>query len=106
MKRAREFAVLAALCAGPVTACESSTASAAPVAERTRVILHIEGMACDSCAARLGKELRDIDGILHVDVVFAEKRATIDYDAKRLSSQSIVAAVRRIGFEATLDRKG
>ena len=94
--------LLGALTAAPM-ACESSSASAAAATERARASLHVEGMACDSCAARLAKELREVDGVLAVDVAFADERATIDYDATRLTRQKLVEAVEKIGFEASVD---
>lgn len=104
MSRAAAVVLLAALAAGAVMACGSQAASASALAERASVRLRIEGMACDSCAARLAKELRDVNGVLEVEVAFAETRARVAYDAKRLTPQRLVAAVKEIGFEATVER--
>lgn len=86
-------------------ACESQAAQSqvsAPI-HRANVSLRINGMACDSCAARVAKELREVDGVLEVEVLFAQSRAAIDYDAKRVTPQRLIDVVSDLGFEATLD---
>lgn len=84
--------------------CASPSAQAGEPTQRAQARLRIAGMACDSCAERLAKKLRDVEGVLDVEVVFAEKRATIDYDTKRLSVPQLVEAVEDLGFDATPDQ--
>ncbi|MBA2542362.1 MAG: heavy-metal-associated domain-containing protein [Deltaproteobacteria bacterium] len=64
------------------------------------VTIPVDGMACDSCAARIEKELVRIDGVLDADVNFDNKSAVIKYDARKLEPQRLVAAIGGMGFKA------
>ena len=46
--------------------------------EPRRVDLHIEGMTCASCAARIEKRLNKLDGV-HATVNFATEQASVEY---------------------------
>ncbi|MBA2540142.1 MAG: heavy-metal-associated domain-containing protein [Deltaproteobacteria bacterium] len=64
------------------------------------VTIPVDGMACDSCAARIGRSLVGIDGVLDVDVRFETKRAVIQYDGRKLEPKHLAAAIRGLGFKA------
>ena len=66
-----------------------------PVVETTR--LHIEGMTCATCAARLERVLGRSEGVLSAQVDFASELATIAHEG----SPQLDAAVRKAGFEST-----
>lgn len=97
-------AVLAVvLMAETVGACGSSTtASASPVAQLAHVTVRIEGMACDACAGRIEEELREVDGVAKVVVVFDEKRAEVAYDPQRVTPRRMLEAVEELGFAGSV----
>ncbi len=66
----------------------------------THVDLDVTGMTCASCAARIEKRLNRLDGVL-ATVNFATERAAVDYDATRVSSDELVAAVEAVGYGAS-----
>jgi copper chaperone CopZ len=80
----------------------SPTASSEETAERT-VILGIGGMTCASCSATVKVALKKLDGVLDVTVSFEEKRATVNYDAGRVTPAKMVEAVEAAGYEATVE---
>ncbi len=67
--------------------------------------LAIDGMHCAVCAPAVTKALKQVDGVKTVNVSLAEKRAVV-VAADTVTPESLVAAVAKVGFSATLaDRK-
>ena len=85
-------------------ACGAEGTAAPPVVEtaRARVEIAIDGMACDACANRLQAELRDLDGVVEVEVDFASSRARVLFDPTRVSARGLVDAVVETGFEGRI----
>jgi copper chaperone CopZ len=85
-----------------VAACASSEVDQKPQKDvlMKSVTIPVEGMACDSCAARIRKNLARIDGVLDASVSFDDKRAVIQYDAHKLEPKRLVAAISGLGFKA------
>ena len=69
--------------------------AAAPSAHLT---LPIEGMTCATCALRIEKVLRKVDGVQVATVQLASERATIAFDPSRAAQADLVAAITRAGF--------
>ena len=68
--------------------CDSPAAAApAEQAALAKATLRVEGMSCESCAARIEKKLRGLDGVREATVDFAAKRARVSYDPKREESE-------------------
>ena len=61
--------------------------------------LPIKGMSCASCAARIEKKVRGMEGVRSADVNFGAEQATLDFDPELLSAEKIVATIEQIGFE-------
>ena len=64
------------------------------------VTIPVEGMACDSCANRIKKNLTRIDGVLEANVSFDDKYAVIHYDARKLEPKRLASAISGLGFKA------
>ncbi len=75
-----------------------SEAEAKPATQK-RVVIPVEGMACESCAERLQHRLAKIDGVSSATVDFAKKEARVTFDPKRVSVKKIVEEIDRT-FEA------
>ncbi len=58
--------------------------------------LHIDGMSCDHCVARVQKALTGLDGVTVKNVSVGS--ATIEYDESRVPRAQIDAAVGATGF--------
>jgi Cu+-exporting ATPase len=75
----------------------------ATTTEPRRVDLHIEGMTCASCAARIERRLNKLDGV-HATVNFATEQASVEYP-EGIEPATLVAEVEAAGYGATLPRQ-
>jgi len=66
-----------------------------------RVELAITGMTCASCAARVERKLRKLDGVA-ASVNYATATATVDYDPQLAHADDLLAAVSAAGYQAVL----
>lgn len=95
---------IAAVACGSSDAVVDDTATQNPATEvRTEVTLVIDGMACEACAARIEKELVEVDGVREVSVKFAETRARIVFDPGRVTASDLDQAVDSLGFESRIE---
>jgi len=67
--------------------------------EREEVELSLHGMTCGACAARIEKELNDLQGV-HAAVNYATESAMVVFDPAFASSTSVIDAVKSIGYDA------
>lgn len=65
-------------------------------------VFAIEGLDCADCAAKLEKGLRRIAGVADVKVNFVAATLQIAYDGNRVQPDSLAAAIRGLGYEASL----
>ena len=61
--------------------------------------LGIQGMTCASCAGRVERGLRKVDGVLEASVNLATERATVKYLPSSVSVGQLRAAVKSAGYE-------
>lgn len=61
----------------------------------------ISGMTCASCVKRVEKALSAVPGVNEASVNLATERARVAYDLGSADAQALVAAVARVGYEAT-----
>jgi Cu+-exporting ATPase len=64
----------------------------------TEVLLDLDGMTCASCASRIEQKLNKLDGVA-ATVNFATEQASVTC-APGVSSDTLVAAVRSVGYDA------
>lgn len=73
-------------------------------------IFPVKGMSCASCAARVDKTLRSVDGVAEVSVNLANNTVRLSYDTSMCNPETMRLAVERVGFElivhADNDEKG
>ena len=67
--------------------------------EREEVELSLHGMTCGACAARIEKELNNLQGV-HAAVNYATESAMVVFDPSLSSSLSVIDAVKGIGYDA------
>ncbi|MFV0380571.1 MAG: heavy metal translocating P-type ATPase [Anaerorhabdus sp.] len=60
------------------------------------------GMTCAACSSRIEKKLSKIDGINVVQVNLLKNSMIVDYEDKKVSSNSIIKAVYDAGYSASL----
>jgi P-type Cu+ transporter len=82
---------------------EAMSVSAAPQAPRsatTHAELSIEGMSCASCVRRIETTVSALPGVDDISVNFGTERASVTYDADRVSSADIEGAIVAAGYRA------
>ena len=71
-----------------------------------RLDLPVEGMTCASCAVRLQKVLRRVNGVEAADVNYATGLATLALQPGQVSRDALVDAVERAGFSVPVEQEG
>jgi P-type Cu+ transporter len=66
--------------------------------------LPIEGMTCTSCASRITRAIRKLDGVESIRVDLGSDSAEVAFDPSRTALSVIAEAVRRAGYEVQLGR--
>ncbi len=64
------------------------------------------GMSCASCAARIEKTLNRQSGVKRAAVNYASATATVEYDPKNCSSETLQQAVQAAGYDLLINRDG
>jgi Cu2+-exporting ATPase len=59
----------------------------------------VPGMRCAGCIARIERGLGELEGVAAARVNFSARRVAVRHDA-RLNDEDLLAALRRLGFEA------
>lgn len=62
----------------------------------------VTGMTCSACSAGIERTLKKMDGIKSVEVSLMGESMNIEYDEAIVSREAIVAAVKELGYGATL----
>ena len=62
----------------------------------------VEGMTCGGCEASVKMKVKRLDGVERVTASHKEGKATVTYDAGRVSSADIIAAIEDLGYTAEL----
>jgi copper chaperone CopZ len=104
----RAFAILAVLglvgwSAGEAVACggkkSGKVAKTTSAKDATTVVLAIDGMTCGSCASKIARALKEVDGVHSAKVDLDAKRARVSYLPKKVSVAKIVATIEKLGFK-------
>ncbi len=66
------------------------------------VTLDIAGMDCAACTAAIRIALKKVNGVREAKVSFGEKRATVEYESAKVTTQQLVDAVNKLGYRASL----
>lgn len=63
------------------------------------ITLNVAGMTCGSCVRHINAAVRELPGIIDVEVKLNAGTVRVDFDPQRAKSESIVAAIEGIGYE-------
>jgi Cu+-exporting ATPase len=66
-----------------------------------QAILAIEGMTCASCAMRIEKGLKKVEGVKEASVNLATEKAAVTYDPTRTDLARLIQRVEAVGYRAT-----
>lgn len=73
--------------------------------ELVTITFKISGMSCTSCAQKIEKKLKSIEGVVQVSVNFTMEKATVKYDPSATSLAELKKSVRDLGYEVVDEEK-
>ena len=98
------------LVAAPAFACPmadmadyTQSLAAVQAADGTKVDLVVDGMECGACSAKVTAALKALEGVKEAAVDYQSGKAEIAYDAKKVDTDKMLAAIKSAGFSAKLD---
>ncbi len=68
--------------------------------EDMKTILRSSELSCPSCVAKIEKALRSVPGVTEARVHFETARIDVDHDASKASVESLLKAVKSVGYDA------
>jgi copper chaperone CopZ len=77
--------------------------SAAARSNTPAVNLHVEGMACSSCAERVEKAILATPGVASASVDLAAKRAAVIFSGPP-RVEAVIAAIGEAGYETAIEK--
>ncbi len=63
-----------------------------------RRVLHIKGMTCTGCEARIENYLKRLDGITEVNAMFASSNVYVTYNPQKINIEKIIEAIENMGY--------
>ncbi len=81
----------------------SAVTTAPPMRGQTKqLIIPIIGMHCANCANTLSRGLKRLPGVDEANVSYANERAVITYDPRRVTPDQMIELIKSIGYGAAL----
>jgi copper chaperone CopZ len=68
------------------------------------VSIPLEGMSCVSCAARVKRTLKGINGVEHVEVSLEHRQAVVRFLPDKVTSERLETAINDLGYKAGKSR--
>lgn len=63
-------------------------------------VFRVDGMTCGGCEVGVRLNVKELDGVEKVEVSYKLGRATVTYDAAKVSPEQIVEAIEELGYKA------
>ena len=67
------------------------------------VALKIKGMTCGGCVFGVRRVLSRLPGVSKADVSYEKGRAVVTYDPTRVTTSQMIAAIKTLGYSATIE---
>ncbi len=74
-----------------------------PPAGEVTSTFKIEGMTCGGCEVGVRMSVKKLDGVSKVEASYEEGRAKVTYDPEKVTPESIVEAIEKLGYTAELE---
>lgn len=74
-----------------------------PAPAKKTVAFKIQGMTCGGCVFAVRKVLSRLPGVSKTDVSYEKSRAVVTYDPALATTAQMVAAIKTLGYSATVD---
>ncbi len=69
-------------------------------ADVREMVLEVTGMTCAMCVKHVTQALRKVPGVSGATVTLTPPRALVRYDPGAASKETMVAAIRKAGYDA------
>lgn len=69
-----------------------------------KTTLKISGMSCASCAAKIEKGLRNMEGVNEANVNLAIEKATVTYDPEKVDTNDMTKKIEDLGYGVIKDK--
>src|SRR5437879_3320421 len=73
--------------------------------EESQAVLALEGMTCASCAMRIEKGLKKVQGVKDASVNLATEQATVTYNPGQTGLEQMVQKVETVGYKRSEERR-
>jgi len=70
--------------------------------QKARISMQVEGIVCTGCATDMETVLAATDGILDVQVSYADGTVIIDYAPDEINQETLLAKVNGFGMKARI----
>ena len=64
------------------------------------ITIGVDGMTCSGCVASVKRVLEDIEGVSKADVSLENRRATVEYDERKVEQAQLRSAIEDAGYDA------
>ncbi|MBS4023722.1 MAG: heavy-metal-associated domain-containing protein [Dethiobacter sp.] len=64
-----------------------------------QIVINIGGMSCNHCKMAVEKALKSLDGVEDATVDLAAAKATVNYDAGKVSGEDLKGVISEAGYE-------
>ena len=81
---------------------ETGRWSTVPVPAKQLVVFTITGMTCGGCVFAVRKVITRLPGVSKADVSYEKSRAVVTYDPKLVTTAQMIAAIKTLGYSATV----
>ena len=71
-----------------------------PLVHTTR--LSIVGMSCGACVRHVTAAMKEVTGVVHVDVDLSKNEAVVDHLLDRVNESGLIATVNNAGYQASV----
>lgn len=85
----------------PTTRAQDSRTTSTAATGAQVVRLKVEGMSCMACVAQTKKALSALEGVKSVEVSLEKRGATVEYDARRVTPETLVRTINDLGYRAS-----
>ncbi|CAE8581821.1 unnamed protein product [Polarella glacialis] len=68
----------------------------------SRAELRVQGMTCGACSGAVTRALQARSGVLEAEVSLLREKASVTFDASKVSAEELRTEVEDIGFDATI----
>jgi copper chaperone CopZ len=84
----------------------AASTQSVPLDNQQKIVLKLDGMTCEGCAAAVRQALLKVPGVTQVEVDYTRSEAVVRTGKTgSVSPESLIQAVREAGYDAQLTRK-